>query len=285
MSEFELIDRYFKRTLQTREDVCLGGGDDCAMLSPKIGERLLVSSDTLVSGRHFDDAIKTEDLGFFALKVNLSDLAAMGATPAWATLALTLPAESEKWLADFSKGFFALADHYQVALVGGDMTAGPLSITLTVMGQAPAACVLKRSGAKPGDLIFVSGTIGDVTPEKLYHQLPCVELGLALRDVASAAIDISDGVLADLNHILMASNVGADICFDHVPFADHVKDKEAALTAGYDYELCFTVSPEDRKKVPENCTCIGKVTTDLDLTVKTLSGKVLHFDTLGYQHF
>ena len=226
--EFDLIRRYFAHSTESREDVPLGIGDDCALLKVPPDRWLAVSSDTLVAGRHFLPGVDPETLGHKALAVNLSDLAAMGAEPAWASLCLTLPEVDEAWVVAFMRGFSVLAARHGVQLVGGDTTRGPLSISVTIHGLADPAHSLRRDAARPGDLVYVSGTLGDaglalLTQQGLYTRSgslrflrqrldrpePRVELGLAAAPLAHAAIDLSDGLGGDLAHVCMASGAGA----------------------------------------------------------------------------
>ena len=293
LSEFGLIQRFFTPSKQ-RPDVLLGGGDDCALLQVPPGQALAVSIDTLVEGVHFLAGTDPYAIGWKTLAVSLSDLAAMGAEPAWATLALTLPAADPEWLRGFSSGLYAVADRYHVSLVGGDTTRGPLCISLQAHGLVEPDAALRRSGARPGDLIFVTGSLGDAAlalrlrqsnrqclPSKQQETLdarldrpqPRVEVGLALRGRASAAIDISDGLRADLGHILAASGVGARIHLDDLPLSsalraccDEAEALQYALVGGDDYELCFTVPPQRESelverlaRLPELCTCIGRI--------------------------
>lgn len=267
-SEFELIDRYFRRP-PAREDVPLGIGDDGALVRVPGGTELVVSVDTLLEGVHFPASTGPAAIGHKSLAVNLSDLAAMGADPAWATLALSLPGPDEAWLEGFCAGWFALAERYQVQLLGGDTTRGPLGITVQILGTVPQGQALRRCGARPGDLLYVSGSLGDaaVALEALSGRLPggareeaaClrrlefpeprVEAGLALRGLGTAAIDVSDGLLADLGHLLRASGVGARVALEALPFSDTVAaliregriDVALPLSGGDDYELLFTV--------------------------------------------
>lgn len=267
MGEFELIEKYFK-VPSRRKDVDLGPGDDCALLSVPPDMQLAVSTDTLVSGVHFMPDSDPVDLGYKALAVNLSDLAAMGAEPRWVSLALTLPSINKAWVAGFASGFLELADYYNVALVGGDMTRGPLSITVSVKGTVPRGKALLRSGAKAGDAIYVTGTLGDaalalthllgrrtlndnqlaaVLP-RLEHPHPRILAGQALRGIATAAMDLSDGLASDLGHMLRASGVRARIHLDRLPMSPVLKDAvsqeeawQLALAGGDDYELLFTV--------------------------------------------
>ncbi|WP_344956656.1 thiamine-phosphate kinase [Zobellella aerophila] len=267
MNEFDIIKQYFT-TDSGRKDVVMGPGDDCALLQVPPQTLLAVSTDTLVSGVHFFADMDPVALGHKALAVNLSDLAAMGADPRWVSLALTLPRVDEAWIKGFCAGFFELAEYYNVALVGGDMTRGPLSITVSVKGTLPEGKGLRRSGAKVGDGIYVTGTLGDAAlglkqalgelsvPEpyrefvrnKLEHPHPRILVGQALRDIASSALDISDGLAGDLNHILAASGVRAQLDLESLPLSEamtaSVTQEQAwqlALNGGDDYELCFTV--------------------------------------------
>lgn len=292
--EFDLIARYFDRFESVRRDVQLGIGDDCALLTVAEKQLLAVSTDTLVSGIHFLPDISPADLGYKALAVNLSDLAAMGADPAWLSLALTLPEVNEIWLKAFSDSLFEQLNYYGMQLIGGDTTRGPLSMTLTIQGLVPAGRALTRSGARIGDWIFVTGTLGDsaaglaAIQDRLQiadaqardyligrhlRPQPRVLQGQALRDLASSAIDISDGLIPDLKHVLKASECGARIHLDELPLSQalssQVEVKQAlrwALAGGEDYELCFTV-PEINRGALEvalshlgvDYTCIGQI--------------------------
>jgi len=261
--EFDVIARYFDRYKHSRRDVQLGIGDDCALLTVAEKQVLAISTDTLVEGTHFLPTIDPADLAYKALAVNISDLAAMGADPAWLSLALTLPKVDEPWLAAFSDSLFEQLNYYDMQLIGGDTTRGSLSLTLTVHGLVPAGRALTRSGARVGDWIYVSGTLGDsaaglallqnrltVTDEDDRRALlarhlrpqPRVLHGQALRDLANAAIDISDGLVSDLGHILKASACGARIDLDAIPYSDAMRRQVApeqalkwALTGGEDY--------------------------------------------------
>jgi thiamine-monophosphate kinase len=263
--EFDLIGRFFRRAASLPAEVLLGIGDDAALIDWTPDKALAVTVDTLVSGVHFLPDTDAFKLGHKALAVNLSDLAAMGAEPAWATLALTLPRADEAWLAGFSHGFFSLAARHGVTLIGGDTTRGPLSITLQVMGTVPKALALKRTGARPGDRVYLTGSLGSAglglkmlqgsfpatDPDLIRCQempQPRLETGRCLRGLATACIDVTDGLAADLGHILAASGVGAELQYDRLPLADPVQaycrtsgDWGFPLQAGDDYELCFTV--------------------------------------------
>jgi thiamine-monophosphate kinase len=278
LTEFDLIGRYF--THQPRHSV-LGVGDDAALIAPPRGYELAISADMLVAGRHFFREAEPAALGHKALAVNLSDLAAMGATPRWATLALALPRADARWLAPFARGFMALARRHGVDLIGGDTTRGPLTICVQIMGVAPVGSALRRDGANIGDDVWVSGHLGDAAlavaalkgrvrltrtelaacGRRLHKPVPRLDLGTALRGVASSAIDISDGLLADLGHILERSRVAAEIDFAALPASrtlrahlESVAACRALLAGGDDYELCFTAAPRSRARI----AAIGK---------------------------
>lgn len=270
VAEFELIER-IRRRAGGRDDVVLGIGDDAAVLRLPPGRLLVVATDTLNAGVHFPEATAPGDIGWKALAVNLSDLAAMGAMPAWCTLSLSLPKADTAWIDGFLDGFIALAGQHGVALVGGDTTRGPLSIGVTVHGFVQDGAVLRRDGARVGDDVWVSGTLGDAAGalalgtrapdafrERLDRPEPRVALGLALVGSASSAIDVSDGLLADLGHVCAASGVGARIDLDLLPASaalreafDAARRRVFQATGGDDYELCFTAAPEHRSKVAE----------------------------------
>jgi len=298
LGEFDLIERFFKTgadLLRTDADqaITLGIGDDCALIKPPANEEIAVTSDMLVEGRHFFAGTNPELLARKALAVNLSDLAAMGARPLGFTLAIALPAVDEVWLEAFSKGLFAIATEYSCPLIGGDTTAGPLTISITALGSAPTGKAMRRSGAQVGDDIWVSGTIGDARlalaalrheinlsnqdlqeiEHRMHQPTPRMELGVHLRDVASAAIDVSDGLLGDLRHLLKQSNVDAQIELDRLPKSATLQKQEMstqnqfAACGGDDYELCFTASSSQHEKIQ----AIGK---SLNLPI-TLIGKIL----------
>ena len=273
--EFSLIDRYFKRAVALPGHAVLGIGDDCALIRATPNCELAISTDTLVAGTHFFADADAEKLGHKALAVNLSDLAAMGATPRYMTLALTLPTIDEAWLEAFSRGFFALAGKHQLELIGGDTTRGPLSMTLTIFGDVEAGRALRRDGAKAGDDIWVSGTLGGAaltlmhlqqkltlapravaaTEDRLHQPTPRILLGQALLGVATAAIDISDGLLADLGHICERSQLAASIDRAAIPMAPALLGIRAdlrdtcVLAGGDDYELCFTAPAMQRARI------------------------------------
>ena len=278
LGEFELIKRFFADAGPRCEDVTLGIGDDAALVRVPDGTELAVTVDTIVAGVHFPLDTPAEDIGYRALAVNLSDIAAMGAMPAWATLALTLPAADERWLEGFCAGFFSLARAHDVTLIGGDTTAGPLTITVQIMGHVPSGKALRRGGAQLGDLIFVSGHVGDAAAglaliekraetsneahrdyliERFLRPVPRIGLGRALRGLASAMIDVSDGLGADLGHILEASGVGARLDPARLPMSGALtatfepkRALELALGGGDDYELCFTLAPRHEHLIP-----------------------------------
>lgn len=275
LSEFDLITRYFTRPNHAGKQVALGIGDDCALLRPLAGMQIAISSDMLVEGRHFFPNAHPYQLAHKCLAVNLSDLAAMGAKPIAFTLALSLPQASPTWLTEFSAGLFALADTHNCTLIGGDTTKGPLTICITIFGEIPTGQALLRSAAQVGDDIWVSGTLGDAklalatyqnelslnsaalasAATRLHTPTPRVTLGLALRGLARSAIDISDGLVGDLGHILQASKVGATLDVDALPFGANLTQQaptfryQYALTGGDDYELCFTASAAQRDAV------------------------------------
>ncbi|MBL1260598.1 MAG: thiamine-phosphate kinase [Thiotrichaceae bacterium] len=327
--EFELIERYFTGAGSERDDVVLGVGDDAAILSLPVGHELVVSTDTLVSGVHFFPEVDPHSLGHKALAVNLSDLAAMGARPAWVTLALTLPQVDEAWLAAFSQGFAVLAHQHGVQLIGGDTTSGPLSITVQAMGFVEQGCAWRRDAAKPGDLIYVSGTLGDagLALEAIQQQIafpqdeligiisrlekptPRIVDALALHGLVNAAIDLSDGLLSDLGHILKASGVGAVIELAQLPLSPAFRacqqNKMASqlsdecwqmlpLSAGDDYELCFTVKRQAQGDVEllllaqgiEAC-CIGVIDADTEAGLRCMqkNGEQYQTEQSGYEHF
>lgn len=315
LSEFELIRRFFARATGVRTDVLLGVGDDAALLAVPPGQVLAVSVDSLVAGVHFLADDPPADVGYKALAVNLSDLAAMGAEPAWATLALTLPAVDEAWLGAFAAGFAELAARFGVQLVGGDLSRGPLALTVQVHGLVPQAEALRRSGARPGDRVCVTGTLGDAAAaltreadgadgaylqERLRRPCPRVREGIALRALASAAIDISDGLLADLGHILECSGGGATVQASALPLSAPLRRAVAperarrlALGGGDDYELCFTVDAQRWAEVQAvfarqglaPVSCIGTIDAEPGLRCVDAQGRMLEVDRSGYRHF
>ena len=287
MNEFDIIKKFFRQQSNHREDVVLGGGDDCALLKTPQDQLLAVSIDTLISGVHFPKDLAAYEIGYKSLAVNLSDLAAMGAEPAWFTCALSLPNFDENWCKDFARGLFDLADQYHIELIGGDLTRSKiLSITIQVHGFIPEKSALRRDGAKSGDKIYISGKLGYGILKKYYHRPePRINLGLALRGKAHSAIDISDGLIADLSHILESSNLGASIYIDKIPVVH-----EDALTSGDDYELCFTAPAElklesDPKLSIYNISCIGQIESEKRLRVYKPDNTLWISEKLGYQHF
>jgi thiamine-monophosphate kinase len=314
--EFDVIARHFTRPAA---NAVLGVGDDCALVDVTNGMDLAVSVDTMVSGTHFFPDVDPETLGHKALAVNLSDMAAMGALPFWAMLALTLPRVDHDWLAAFAKGFFDLAEEFDVSLIGGDTTRGPLTLTVTIMGEVPAGAAMRRSGAKAGNDIWVSGFIGDAALSvahrhgrlaldeadyreavmRLYEPTPRVSLGQALRGLATAAIDVSDGLLADLGHICKLSGVGATVELASIPLspiaAKHVATdagRAAIVAGGDDYELCFTAHPNSRESIQDltkmlhvPLTRIGQVKRGKGVSLLGPDGKAVKIDGRGFDHF
>ncbi len=317
MDEFSLIDTYFKVITHYREDVIFGIGDDAACLHVPPGMQLLVSCDTLVADVHFLSTWSAYDIAYKAVMVNVSDIAAMGGSPCWLTLALTLPTLDEKWLQQFSQGLRDALNQYQIALIGGDTTRGPLSITLTIHGLVSEGRVVRRNGAVPGDKIYVSGELGAAAlavacearhdmdesdkatlMEKLLHPTPRVDLGRDLQAFAHAAIDISDGLSADLHHVCHESHVGACLALDNIPIHPLVKKYQGnnaldfALRGGDDYELCFTVAPKNEEQLLASlahaglcCYCIGVIEEQPGLRAKTSEGESISLKPRGYSHF
>lgn len=311
MGEFELIREHFTGLTSARTGVKLGIGDDAALLRVPPGHELVVTTDTLVAGRHFPDDTAPEDVGWKSLAVNLSDLAAMGAQPRWFTLALTVRLADPIWVGGFAQGLREAADFFGVALVGGDTTQGPLSITITAMGAVPIGRAIRRSGAKAGDLVCVTGTLGDAAlalrrrgkkdlPDVLQLRLnrpaPRVAAALALRPFAHAMIDLSDGLAGDLQHVLDASRVGATIRADLLPASPDFAalagaDERLPLQAGGgdDYELCVCIPPAQLKKALRKLavplTVIGEVTRQKGLRFVGVDGRALSPDLQGYRHF
>lgn len=318
MNEFDLIAHYLQAHAGQRPDVTLGIGDDCALLTPPHNQCIAVTTDTLVENIHFFPDTPVQAIGHKCLAISLSDLAAMGAEPAWVLLSLTLPAANPSWLQSFGQGFFPLLDQYHMQLVGGNMAAGPLSVTTQVMGFIPSNSALLRSGAKPNDSIYVTGCLGDaglalrclqnqiqlpedqlqLVKQRLDFPDPRIQIGLALRGIAHSAIDISDGLAADLEHILVASQVGAQIIVDDLPLSTVMRTinpqlaHELALTAGDDYELCFTLAVEREKELEQICTalglfchCIGKIEETSGLRLSYRNGQTATLAKKGYTHF
>jgi thiamine-monophosphate kinase len=314
--EFELIARHFTRPAP---GAVLGVGDDCALLAPTPGMELAVTSDMLLEGRHFSPQDGPAGVGHKSLAVNLSDLAAMGATPRWATLSIALPAADEAWLTAFSRGFFRIAEAHGIELVGGDTTRGALTIAITAIGEVPPGQALRRSGARAGDDVWVSGHLGAAALALAYRQgrlfmeqidaarvlpalylpTPRVALGIALRGIARSAIDISDGLVADLGHILEASAVGAELDFVALPIPEVARAylheavaRDCVLAGGDDYELCFTAATEQREAVLAagvaggvSVTRIGTIRQASGLVVRGADGQPLQIGRTGYDHF
>jgi thiamine-monophosphate kinase len=317
LNEFELIEKYFQKELGGF-GVSLGIGDDCALLQAPPAKSIATSMDTLVGGNHFPKNADPELIAERALRVNLSDLAAMGAEPLWYTLGLTIPSADKHWLDGFSRGLYQVAHLYNCVLVGGDTTRGPLSVTIQVIGAVELDSALQRSRAKVGDTIFVTGHLGDgaaavgVIKQELqvgkaafnyfmsryYRPTPRIAEGQLLCGIANAAIDISDGLMADLGHICRASGVGARIDLERVPVSEALSKLASqeqiikwALSGGDDYELCFTVPPENVSKIERliqqnklAATAVGEIDRGSDVVCMN-KGKVLTVNKTGYQHF
>jgi thiamine-monophosphate kinase len=318
LSEFDLIEKYFIQGGAPDESLILGVGDDCALLQPPPGRELAVTIDTLVEGVHFAAGTDPEGLGHKALAVNLSDLAAMGAEPAWVTLALTLPRSDPAWLEGFSRGFLALASASGVRLVGGDTTRGPLSISVAAHGYVEPGKALRRDGARAGDLVYVTGTIGEgavalltqqgrYRPQqgkddlslRLQRPTPRIDAGRALVGIATAAIDLSDGLLSDLGHICERSGVGAELDLETIPLSPAVSEYlqqggawEQVVTGGDDYELCFTVPSQESDALQAlggelDCrlTPVGRIVSEPGIRCRLADGSELKTSNSGYEHF
>ena len=310
LTEFSLIQRFFTQQRVNNPFTELGIGDDCALLSVPDGYQLAVTTDTMVEAVHFFAGADPEQLGHKLLAVNLSDLASMGAQPLSVTLALTLPNVDETWLTAFAKGFLSLAEQYSVDLIGGDTTSGPLTLTVQALGLVPKGKGLRRSTAQVGDYIYLTGRIGDAglglkikqgyncsqahtesALARFNRPNPQVQAGLALLDIANACIDISDGLLADLGHILEQSQVGARLDWELLPLSEAVQsyiketgDWSLPLIAGDDYELCFTVSPEKAALLTMPCTKIGVIEALPQLRLYK-AGLLQSLTSKGYEHF
>lgn len=319
LSEFSIIERYFTRPA-CRGDVVLGVGDDAALLQVPHGMQLAVSVDTLIAGHHFPLDTSPTAIGYKALAVNLSDMAAMGAKPAWVTLSLALPESDVTFIEGFAKGFFALAQEYEVELVGGDTVRGPMAFTVQVNGFIPTGQALLRNGAQAGDHIFVTGSLGDagaglrlkqgsdcsdenartILIQRLEFPQPRIIEGMSLRGIASSAIDISDGLLADLGHILESSGCGATLQLDALPRStalqscsgDEMENLRLALGAGDDYELCFTVPPHkvaELERVSAGWACgltrIGEVVEGAGINLTGTHAESLGDGVSGFDHF
>lgn len=318
MKEFSLIKRYFSEQSGKRKDVILGMGDDCAVIQPLERHQIAITTDTLVAGVHFPVETCARAIGHKAVAVNLSDLAAIGADPAWISLAITLPNIDEAWVKEFCAGMFELCEYFNVQLIGGDTTQGPLSITITAQGNLPNDKQITRAGAKAGEWLYVTGEVGDaalalqhlqgkINVEKIYHNsietklnfpTPRILVGQVLRNYATAAIDISDGLVADLNHLCTASQVGVNLVIDNLPLSSALRDSVSideayslALLGGDDYELLFTVSDSNKVAMETalintgvTITCIGQLNSSKK--IKTLlNGESVVMDLRGYEHF
>ncbi len=318
LSEFDLIDRFFLRA-SGRKDVVLGVGDDAALVSVPPGSELVVAADAIVSGVHFPADFDAGHVGYRALAVNLSDIAAMGAEPAWFTLCLTLPAVDETWLAGFSESLLALAARHHMALIGGDTTSGPMTVAVQILGCVPAGTALRRSGAQPGDVVCLSGSVGDAAGglrllqdggadeggedtayllDRFARPTPRVALGKILRGVATAAIDISDGLCADVAKLGAASGVAIRLEVDALPLSAALLRRfgpdvarEYALRGGDDYELCFTVPPADLEGLRSKAQSQGHFIHRIGVAERGqgvrgyASGRAVDLDCRGYDHF
>ncbi|WP_180047778.1 thiamine-phosphate kinase [Acinetobacter sp. YH12243] len=304
MAEFSIIDTYFNR--QNKNSVDLGIGDDSALLTPPPQQQLVICADTLVAGRHFPLDTDPHAIGWKSVAVNLSDIAAMGATPHSILLALSLPQIDHDWLKAFSQGLYDCCDQFGVSLIGGDTTQSPhLTLSVTALGWVEIGKAVPRSGAKPGDLICVSGTVGDAAfalnhlghplQQRLDYPTPRCELGTTLKGLANSMIDVSDGLAQDLGHILKGSNVGATLHLENLPISpalqalSHEQQWQYALAGGDDYELCFTLSPLHYAQLLEqqpdiNITRIGTITENQTLSLQ-YHGDEIMLNLNGYQHF
>lgn len=322
--EFALIAKYFQREVagtdtRSKNNIVLGIGDDAAIVDPPEDASIAITTDTMVYGTHFDDHVPADAVGHKLVAMNLSDLAAMGAEPTWLSLAVTCPDINEEWMSEFSRGFFELSDYYNCSLIGGDVTRGPLSFTVTAQGIVPRGKEMRRRGARPGDRIYVSGTLGDAAAalaglqktltvcetqqaqlnKALFYPRPQVGLGQALRAVATSAIDLSDGLAKDLLHVLQSSNLGARIDAGALPTSsvlkmlvtDATERAQLQLTGGEDYQLCFTV-PESRRGSLEtiahqlglDITCVGVIEGEPGLRIE-LDNQPLLLQHAGFLHF
>jgi thiamine-monophosphate kinase len=326
INEFDLIRQYFDQPglADAADSIALGIGDDCALLRPIAGHVAAITTDTLVAGRHFSADTPAHAIGWKSLAVSLSDLAAIGATPQAFLLALTLPEFNASWLADFAAGLHALCNETSIHLIGGDTTRGPLTINITAIGQVPEMQALRRAGAKPGDFVCVTGTLGDAAlalrltkpplsladdlsdassfalyenlQKRLDYPTPRLAEGIRLRGIASAAIDLSDGLAGDLRHILDASNVGVEINVDDLPmspafewFHDHRQRLQLQASGGDDYELCVCIPPqrlaEAQAAVGHLLKPVGRITARTGLRWLDHNGAVLNVELKGYDHF
>ena len=320
MKEFSIIDTFFKQQSHQRKDVLLGIGDDAALTIVPAGQALVTTTDTLLGGVHFLADAEPAAIARKAVAVNLSDLAAMGAEPAWISLSISLPQADEDWLKAFAAGISEMMQFYSIQLIGGDTVQGPLAVTITAQGFVPPEQALMRSKAKPGDLIYVTGTLGDAglgldvllnkvaikdtdnvsyLLNRLHNPSPRLLVGASLRRIANACIDLSDGLSSDIRHILQASHCGATINVDKLPLScamresvDPQKAIEYALSAGDDYELLFTVSEEQKGKLETamantsvSFSCIGQLNGVANKLEYRLNNQVIDYQNTGYQHF
>ncbi len=319
-TEFDIIKKYFTFS-DSRDDVLLAGGDDCAIVSVPENKQLLITTDTLISGVHFPENTLPEDIAYKSLMVNLSDLAAMGATPAWVTLAISLPDINDAWLTAFSNQLSNLLSRFNISLIGGDTTKGPLSITIQAMGLCDKDKILRRDQAKLKDKVFVTGDIGDAgiglqvvlnnlndenllrCVQKLNRPEARVKFAEELTQYSACAIDISDGLVADLGHVINASHCGARINLSDIPISSCVQyyfdhyhksaiDWSMVLTQGDDYELCFTVNSKNEHAVRElakkhqlKISCIGEITDSNELAFINKDNELMKFSSTGFKHF
>ncbi|WP_394174891.1 thiamine-phosphate kinase [Thalassotalea litorea] len=318
MKEFEVIKEFFTAQPVNRKDVAMGIGDDCALIHASDHKYIAITTDTLVSGVHFPEDTPARAIGHKAVSVNLSDLAAMGAEPCWISVAITLPSVDSEWLAEFTAGIFELTEYFNVQLIGGDTTSGPLSVTITAQGTVPKGKALCRHGATNGDWVYVTGEIGEaglalqalreqvvLSPREMQHAMealnypkPQVLAGQIIREYASSAIDISDGLLADVTHLCRASTLGVNIDVNDIPIApvliDRLGEEDAArlaLTAGDDYQLIFTVPDTNRVALETELnhaniktSCIGQMNTSQEINISR-GDKLLSFAESGFEHF
>jgi thiamine-monophosphate kinase len=318
MDETQLIERYFRTLGAQRADVSLGIGDDAALLRVPVDRELVLTTDALVEGAHFMPGASARSLGHRALAVNLSDIAAMGAAPSWMLLSLVMPEVTDGWLAPFCAGLAALAKDHDVALVGGNLARGPLSITVELAGLVPCGRALRRSGAHPGDALYVSGTLGDAAAgrlgadeasgpllERFEYPTPRVALGQGLLELASACIDVSDGLYVDVRRMLAASNCAGRLDVERLPLSEPLRSAERrlgwpaqhgvrlALTGGEDYELCFCAPPAHERAIfalaaslGERVTCIGDVSEGTGLSVNSSNPELCAaLEATGFDHF
>ncbi|TLU67692.1 thiamine-phosphate kinase [Thalassotalea litorea] len=318
MKEFEVIKEFFTAQPVNRKDVAMGIGDDCALIRASDSKYIAITTDTLVCGVHFPTDTPARAIGHKAVAVNLSDLAAMGAEPAWISVAVTLPTVDREWLAEFTAGIFELTEYFNVQLIGGDTTSGPLSITITAQGTVPQGKALCRNGAGNGDWVYVTGEIGEaglalqalreqvsLSPREMQHAMdalnypkPQVLAGQVVREYASAAIDISDGLLADLTHLCQASTLGISLDVNDLPIAPVLLNKlgeegaaRLALTAGDDYQLIFTVPDTNKvaletelKQANIKSSCIGQMNKSQEIIISRGETR-LSFAESGFEHF